>query len=632
MTASFVIGFPMSSVDEQLLAMKAQMEAMTKMMDAMMAEKAAASAAAPSPSAPAAAVQTTPCFRGPGTVPPVLPKITTGYLPMPVNPAGVKGKQKVKSEIGSRSQPLEDGSGSNLLPVPVSFIPPAAAEELEIGSRSQLVEDDSDGYDSNEEWDAASSTVAGASAAASSTAGSSWVGAPLDPTAKAAAKKAAKKQRQKEEREAAKAVAKAEKLEQAFSSAHAIAEKPPESLMTYTGVPAGKARAKTAPKRLAGPAPDMKKCKCDTCGDVEHWRGMRSNWTLLHQQVFQSDMEDVWEVKHTCIACVCKEPHNEGKTIDEVKEDIFAAPLAYKRRRAEGYQCALENAREHVDMRNASNTQIKKFARKDILCLFEPLGVYILRKSVAMQAVCRDVEEHARLRAMLISAKTWQEEQEIMQRMERLELDDKFLAFASKPDQHAWILASSYSDSWTEILNSKGELIGGICSYWPCFGNTRWGPKTYDPCCRVMPSKRWLRLHADPTQPGQRYYCVGSCKKRHQGGWGQLVEVKRMNERGQLEMFYMRAEAPPWDAEDIRAMHLEETVGINAKSATDLFDRIREIKPTLSELVIPDPTGEDMLMLRSKEAYFNLPEWSWWEIFTMTGAEPPKWAKRPASL
>ena len=47
-----------------------------------------------------------------------------------------------------------------------------------------------------------------------------------------------------------------------------------------------------------------------------------------------------------------------------------------------------------------------------------------------MQAVCRDVEEHARLRGMLIASKTWQEEQEILQRMERLELDDKYLAFS----------------------------------------------------------------------------------------------------------------------------------------------------------------------------------------------------------
>ena len=52
----------------------------------------------------------------------------------------------------------------------------------------------------------------------------------------------------------------------------------------------------------------------------------------------------------------------------------------------------------------------------------------------------------------------------------------------------------------------------------------------------------------------------------------------------------------------------------------------------MSSLVIPDPTGEDMLMLTSREAFYALPEWSWWEIFTMVGSEPPKWAKKPANL
>ena len=248
-----------------------------------------------------------------------------------------------------------------------------------------------------------------------------------------------------------------------------------------------------------------------------------------------------------------------------------------------------------------------------------------------MQAVCRDVEEHARQRGMLIASKTWQEEQEILQRMERLELDDHYLAFSSKPDQHAWIQASSFSDSWTEVRNSKGEVIAGICSFYTCFGMTRYGPVKYDPCCRVSPSKRWRRLHEDATQSGQRYYCIGNCGKKHQAGWGQLVEVKRMNERGVLEMFYMRSEVPPWDAEDVRAMHMEETVAVGATSAIALFNRIRSIQPTQSELVIPDPTADDQYMLRSKDEFFNLPEWSWWEIFTMVGAEPPKWAKRPAS-
>jgi hypothetical protein len=92
----------------------------------------------------------------------------------------------------------------------------------------------------------------------------------------------------------------------------------------------------------------------------------------------------------------------------------------------------------------------------------------------------------------------------------------------------------------------------------------------------------------------------------------------------------MRAEVPPWDVEDVRAMHIEST--IKADSARDLFDKMRVIKPTQSELVVPDPTQPDTLMIRSKLEYESLPWWSWWEIFTMVGAEPPKWAKKPSSL
>ena len=93
---------------------------------------------------------------------------------------------------------------------------------------------------------------------------------------------------------------------------------------------------------------------------------------------------------------------------------------------------------------------------------------------------------------------------------------------------------------------------------------------------------------------------------------------------------HVKSEAAKQVSTDMKS-ELAKPVGIDAKSASDLFSRIKEVKPTLSELVIPDPTGEDMLMLRSKDEYFNLPEWSWWEIFTMVGAEPPKWAKRPPS-
>jgi hypothetical protein len=40
--------------------------------------------------APQAAPAVTTCFRGAGSAPPQLPQCTTGYLPMPINPASVR--------------------------------------------------------------------------------------------------------------------------------------------------------------------------------------------------------------------------------------------------------------------------------------------------------------------------------------------------------------------------------------------------------------------------------------------------------------------------------------------------------------------------------------------------------------
>ncbi len=392
-------------------------------------------------------------------------------------------------------------------------------------------------------------------------------------------------------------------------------------------------KAKAAPKRFAGPKPETDQRKCVVCGVWDHWRGFRPNWLQVHKEEFFGDDPDIWEVTHTCIPCVAKEPKYAGKTIEEVREEILGIPMSQKKHRGESYKNSIVNARENVEMRDASSTQIRKFARCHIVALFEPLGEYIIRKSKAMQAVYRDVEEHALLVKMLAKSKTFSEEQDILSRMEQLEKDDKYLAFASKIDQHSWIMASSFSDSWTEIRGRDGQVQGGICSYYPCLGQTRdierpGGVWVKAACARVLASKRWNRLHADELAAGQRYYC--DCGKKHQAGWGQLVEIKRMNERGVLEMFHMRAEVPPWDVEDVRAMYIEDT--IKADNAHDLFNKIRTVEPTTCELVVPDPTLPGVVMLRSQAAYEALPWWSWWEIFTMVGVEPPKWAKKPASL
>jgi hypothetical protein len=145
----------------------------------------------------------------------------------------------------------------------------------------------------------------------------------------------------------------------------------------------------------------------------------------------------------------------------------------------------------------------------------------------------------------------------------------------------------------------------------------------------VLPSKDWDTLHDDPLAPGQRWYCdPKSCNTRYKAGWGQLVQVsKRDRKTGKMIDMYMRAECPPWDMEDVRAMWTVDNIA--AKTSEELYAKVKRIVPATSALIIPDPTLPGQMMLESVAAWEKVPEFSWWEIFGILGVPPPKGVKAP---
>ncbi len=444
--------------------------------------------------------------------------------------------------------------------------------------------------------------------------------------ASAAAKKKATKERQALRRKDEKEKVRAQNFEERCQPACSALR-----LGTMTTVDP-KAKSKPQPKKLAHDPPKFDAIVCKDCGAVAHWREMPATWVLEHREEMIGDEPDRWTLSHRCVPCEAKAT---GKSEAEVRATCLAAPMASKRWRADQYQTKLAEKRDEFAATNASNRMIKMITRNDMNIILEPLGQYLLRKKTALDMVVKDVEEHERLCRALENATSLQEERAIMAQMEKLEVDDKYLAFSEQVDQHAWIQACSFSDSWTQILDDQGQLVGGMCSYYPCFGNTRdleqsLGIWIKQPCCRIIPSKEWNRNSDDPTMPRMRYYCF--CGKKFNAGWGQLVEIKRRNTRGEMDMWYMRADVPSWDIEDVRAMYLEDHVGKGCSSPQQLYDKLKVIKPTHSSLVIDDPTMPGVAMHTTKELFFALPEFSWWEIFTFAGVAPPKGVKRPAVL
>ena len=448
----------------------------------------------------------------------------------------------------------------------------------------------------------------------------------------AAEKKALKRQGQKEKKAKAKAEAKAKLL------AENLANLALGSMVQLTK----SGKVKPQPKRLFRQVDDWKNIKCSMCPTTNHWRYMPAVWSKIEDADDPEEGEVTWNVVHYCVPCRAKVT---GKSEEEIYKEYLETPIEKKKWRANNYKEALNKKREEFAMQDGScaatcsKRKMKMLSRESLSILLEPLSGYILRKQEAMEAVVKDVQEHARLRALLMAAKSIEEEKTIMELMDKLERDDKYLAFAEKIDQHAWITASSFSDEWTVIRDAHGRSIGGICSYYPCFGKTRWMDHNRAPlmearrCCRIIPSKMWGRKHSDPLASKQKYYCYRDCNKKFEAPWGQLVEVRRVNTAtGEFEIFYMRAEVPSWDVEDIRAMHLEDTTAAGCQTAADLFNKLKSVAPSKTSLVVDDPQLDDVRMFLSYEHFMALPEFSWWEIFTFAGTRPPKGCKKPAGV
>ena len=350
---------------------------------------------------------------------------------------------------------------------------------------------------------------------------------------------------------------------------------------------------------------------------------MQSTKIWVHRQQTKNDAEDDFYWQRTCIPCVAKA---EGLTEEDAKLQVLAGPMEHKSKRAHQYKLACESKREEFEamVDGPSRKERRKLTLASMQELFQPLAAFIIRKHAAMSLVVKDVERHGELVRELAKCKSITQEQAILDEMEKLEVDDKYLAFESKgpEQQHDFILASSYSDEWTEIKNGKGQVVGGICSWYVCRARTGWddNKQCHAECMSVIPSKDWDRKFEDPLASKQKWYC--HCAAKYNATWGQLVELKRVNAAGELERFYMKAEVPTWDAEDVRAMYHEATM--DPASPMELYNNVKRVVPTVSNLIVASGSHLEICSIGAWDA---LPFLQWFEIFRMLSIMPPNLCK-----
>jgi len=362
---------------------------------------------------------------------------------------------------------------------------------------------------------------------------------------------------------------------------------------------------------------------CHLCKKILHWRELQCKKIWVHRQQTKNDKEDDFYWERTCIPCVAKE---EGITEEDAKLQVLAGPMEHKAKRAHQFKLAVDSKREEWEALAPGEGPSRKERRKLTLAsmeeLFQPLAEFIVRKREAMELVVKDVERHNELVRALAKCKSIEQEKAILEEMEKLEIDDKYLAFADKgqEEQHKYILAASYSDEWTECKRD-GRLVGGICSWYVCKAKTAYDEDgNHVQCFSVIPSKDWNRKFDDPLASKQRWYC--HCGAEYNATWGQLVEIKIVGTDGQVEHLYMKLDVPSWDAEDVRAMCHEATM--DPASPMELYNNVKRVVPTVSNLIVASGSHRKIC---NTETWDSLPLFRWSEIFSMANIQPPKGCK-----
>jgi hypothetical protein len=117
----------------------------------------------------------------------------------------------------------------------------------------------------------------------------------------------------------------------------------------------------------------------------------------------------------------------------------------------------------------------------------------------------------------------------------------KMRSFEGHEQQRAMQLAADYSDQW---FSSSGASFN--CYYICTAGGGVW------PCCTLIESMAWDRLHDDPAHTGQRWYCK-KCRAKYKTKYGLLCEII-VDKKG----FYCKAELPPMAMLDAKFMKIQE--------------------------------------------------------------------------
>ena len=361
--------------------------------------------------------------------------------------------------------------------------------------------------------------------------------------------------------------------------------------------------------------------RCDTpaCETTEKWFRMHC------EKVWTNEEDFAW--KRTCKACIGA---LHGLSDAEAAAWIITATGSIGERKMERvvkFKEAIANIQETFPaMKACSKHQLVSFTMASMKELWGTLSKHTIRRREVQERAVQDMGKWQELSEELKTAPTLEAQERILTQMEALQTWEPDLAFADRGpvEQERMLRACSYSDCWVELKDKQGNLRGRIDSYYPCLAKVG-----YADCLSIVPSIDW-ETDTPNKIDARKWTCPSKdCWSKFKYSWGQLVVITRATAAGGLEMLYMRAEVPPWSLEDIRAMHLEETVAGPQETPESLLSKIARVLPSTNDLVLDKPGNPGMRVFCNRKILESLPFFKWEQIFNMVGVQGP--APKPKS-
>ena len=119
--------------------------------------------------------------------------------------------------------------------------------------------------------------------------------------------------------------------------------------------------------------------------------------------------------------------------------------------------------------------------------------------------------------------------------------------------------------------------------------------------CTMMPSKVWNTKHPDALATGQSWYCWRW--RKYLASWGVVIEMMTLSG----ELLYARADCPPTDVLDIRAMKIESEMP--DATAEEIYNNIPVIPAIAQRVGAPAPDNGVLAMCITRCAHCTRKHW-----------------------